>query len=95
MDNYFSRLEERLTRLENNQLDTLKAVRDRQPISPPVTTAAEPVSPDELCKRLNISKPTAWAWEKKGVIRGYHLGNRRYYIWQEVMAAMQGRGQVA
>lgn len=67
----------------------------KTPILPPATPTAEPISPEELCKRLDISKPTAWAWEKKGVIRGYHLGNRRYYIWQEVMAAMQGRGQAA
>lgn len=68
----------------------------KNPVLPSVTPAAEPISPDELCKRLDISKPTAWAWEKKGVIRGYHLGNRRYFIWEEVVAAMTGRrGQAA
>ena len=59
--------------------------------SPP---AAEPISPEELCKRLDISKPTAWAWEKKGIIKGYHLGNRKYFIWQEVIAALIRKEEV-
>ncbi|UFH55517.1 helix-turn-helix domain-containing protein [Spirosoma sp. KNUC1025] len=61
--------------------------------SPPTTLNTpkpkEPVSPEELCKRLDISKPTAWAWERKGILKGYHLGNRKYYLWDEVIAAMQ------
>ncbi|WP_420151587.1 DNA-binding protein [Spirosoma sp.] len=66
--------------------------------NPPKTTqsppAAEPISPEELCKRLDISKPTAWSWEKKGLIKGYHLGNRKYFIWQEVIASLIRKEEV-
>lgn len=94
MVNPYEVIDRRLSAIES-VLQELRQQKNAPKSLNSVTPAAEPISPDELCKRLNISKPTAWAWEKKGVIRGYHLGNRRYYIWQEVMAAMQGRGQVA
>ncbi len=62
--------------------------------SPPASSPSpqEPISPEELCRRLDITKPTAWAWEKKGVIKGYHLGNRKYYIWQEIVADLKKGG---
>ena len=56
--------------------------------TPNTSKTQEPISSEELCKRLDISKPTAWAWEKKGLIRGYHLGNRKYFIWEEVISAL-------
>ena len=66
------------------------AIRRNSPPAPPTPTfpPAEPITLDELCKRLEISKPTAWAWEKKGLIKGHHLGNRKYFIWQEVISAL-------
>lgn len=68
--------------------EATKAVKKNFPTTNPGPPPAEPISPEELCKRLDISKPTAWAWEKKGIIKGYHLGNRKYFIWQEILAAL-------
>ncbi|GAB4036702.1 helix-turn-helix domain-containing protein [Spirosoma gilvum] len=65
-----------------------KAAKSNAPVIATSSPSAEPISPEELCKRLDISKPTAWAWEKKGLIKGYHLGNRKYFIWQEIIAAL-------
>ncbi|GAB2605682.1 helix-turn-helix domain-containing protein [Spirosoma areae] len=71
------------------------AVKHNLPPAPLSSNSPEPVSPEELCKRLEISKPTAWAWEKKGIICGYHLGNRKYFIWQEVMSSLKKAGESA
>lgn len=86
MSNPFEPINARLNNLEALTLETLQLLRNR-----PATAHKnnEPVSPEELCKRLDISKPTAWAWEKKGILKGYHLGNRKYYIWDEVIASLK------
>ena len=65
--------------------------------APAPTTAqpAEAIGSEELCRRLDISKPTAWSWEKKGIIAGYHLGNRKYFIWAEVLTALTKKASPA
>jgi hypothetical protein len=90
MENPFQPINNRLTNLEGLTLEVLQLLR-RSP-NTDQNTALEPISQEVLCKRLDISKPTAWAWEKKGLITGHHLGNRKYYIWQEVLGSLTKKG---
>ena len=90
-----------LIQLSGDDLETAidrgceKAIKKYRPVISDElpTPAQEPISPEELCKRLEISKPTAWAWERKNIIKGYHLGNRKYFIWQEILLALTKKGE--
>ena len=34
---------------------------------------------DELCKKLSISRVTAWNWEKKGILNPIKFGTKKRY----------------
>ena len=52
-------------------------------------------NPDELltreqtCKFLQIDSSTLWAWTKKGKVKAYGIGNRRYYKKAELLESLQ------
>lgn len=54
-----------------------------QPIKP-----KEYLTRQEVAKMLNIDLSTLWAWTKKGKLQAYGIGNRIYYLRQEVEAAL-------
>lgn len=51
----------------------------------------EIISRDELCKRLNITVPTAIRWGKKGVIPCFRIGSNVRYNWPKVIEALEGK----
>jgi hypothetical protein len=66
--------------------------------SSPATVATppdEPLSPDEAAALFKTSKVSIWNWEKKGLIKGYHLGNKKYFLRNELMSALTKRGSEA
>lgn len=46
----------------------------------------------ELCKRLDITEPTAIRWEKRGKIPAIHIGSAIRYNWQTVIDALENKG---
>jgi excisionase family DNA binding protein len=65
-------------------ISQLIAVPAKQEDSP-----AEIISREELCKRLNITRPTAIRWEKKGKIPSIKIGSACRYNWPKVVAALE------
>jgi excisionase family DNA binding protein len=55
----------------------------------PVNKPAEIIDRVELCKRLNISQPTARLWEKKGKIPTFRIGSNVRYNYTAVLEALQ------
>jgi hypothetical protein len=51
--------------------------------------AAEIINRDELCKRLDITEPTAIRWEKKGKIPCFRIGSNVRYNWPKVIEALE------
>ncbi|WP_297097853.1 helix-turn-helix domain-containing protein [uncultured Draconibacterium sp.] len=49
----------------------------------------EYVTLDEAAKRLHVDKSTLHNWRKRGVVRGWQIGNRVYLKWSEVEASIQ------
>ncbi len=49
------------------------------------------ITPDEVCKRLQISRTTLWNYENKGYLNSKGIGARRYYNWNEVVEALQSK----
>lgn len=43
----------------------------------------------ELCKLLQISKPTVYSYVEKGIINAYFIGTRRYYLKSEIVAKLK------
>jgi hypothetical protein len=61
-----------------------------------LTTAPSPLQPeiinrDELCKRLDITEPTAIRWEKKGTIPSLRIGSYVRYNWPKVIEALESK----
>lgn len=51
-----------------------------------------PEAPDRYVNRTearaicgNVSDPTMWEWENKGIIKGYRMGNKIFYKYSELM----------
>lgn len=60
------------------------------------TTGAIPLQPEiinreELCKRLDITEPTAIRWEKKGTIPSFRIGSNVRYNWPKVVEALESQ----
>lgn len=72
----------RIDKLEATLLDKLNAIETQSPKDDLIT-------PDEVCKRLKISRTTLWNYENKGYLVSKGIGARRYYNWNEVVEALQ------
>jgi|TARA_B110000914_G_C15240396_1_gene343843 predicted DNA-binding transcriptional regulator AlpA len=44
---------------------------------------------EQTCKFLQIDSSTLWAWTKKGKVKAYGIGNRRYYKKAELLESLQ------
>ena len=51
----------------------------------------EIINRGELCKRLDITEPTAIRWEKKGKIPCFRIGSNVRYNWQNVLSVLEGK----
>ncbi len=60
----------------------------------PVTTIppAEIINRSELCKRLDITEPTAIRWDKKGKLPSIRIGSNVRYNWPTVVEALERTG---
>jgi len=45
----------------------------------------------ELCKRLDITEPTAIRWGKKGRIPCFRIGSRVLYNWENVINVLENK----
>lgn len=45
----------------------------------------------QVAKRLNVSKPTLWRWDKEGVLKKVKIGNKVFYSLNNVNEIMEGR----
>lgn len=63
-------------------------------LTKPNNTATLPlteiINRTELCKRLNITEPTAIRWEKKGKIPSFRIGSNVRYNWPKVIIMLEG-----
>jgi Helix-turn-helix domain len=51
-----------------------------------------PISQPEAVEFLGKSRQTLVAWRKKGIIKGYRLGGRLYFMRSELVAAFEKLG---
>lgn len=56
------------------------------------TPPAEIINRDELCKRLDITEPTAIRWEKRGKIPCFRVGSNVRYNWPAVIESLENKG---
>ena len=43
----------------------------------------------QVCEFLQIDSSTLWAWTKKGKLKGYGIGHRRYYKRKEILESLK------
>lgn len=72
-------------------IEKLDGLENKIALNTPVPTAinTEIIDRDELCKRLNITEPTAIRWEKKGVLPCFRIGSNVRYNWPRVIEALE------
>jgi hypothetical protein len=71
------------------------SITSHQSKTNPLFEKDEPLSPDEAAAFLKTSKVSLWSWERKGLIRGYHLGNKKYFLRNELLASLTSKGGAA
>lgn len=82
MSNPFDEIINRIEGLEN-------LITDAKPVT--VTPKTEIINRQELCKRLNITEPTAIRWEKKGAIPCFRIGSNVRYNWPSVVETLENK----
>ena len=83
MQNPFDLIIEKLNGLENKFAESSAVA---------ITPQTEIINRDELCKRLDITEPTAIRWEKKGKIPCFRIGSNVRYNWHNVINVLEGKG---
>jgi excisionase family DNA binding protein len=73
MENPFQQLEKRLAGIENK----LAAIASRP---------ARYLTIDQTCELLSVTRPTLWAWNKKGILESIRIGNLRRYRMSDIEA---------
>lgn len=84
MENPFQLIIQRLDSLEG--LLTANAVQE-------ANNTIEIIDREELCKRLNITEPTALRMEKKGTIPALRIGSIVRYNWFAVVSSLEKKGK--
>lgn len=57
----------------------------------PAGRSLEIINREELCKRLNITEPTAIRWEKKGTLPCFRIGSSVRYNWPKVIENLEAK----
>jgi excisionase family DNA binding protein len=47
-------------------------------------------SPEQVCKMLNVTRPTLWRWHKKGYLTHIEVGGERRYRMSDVKSILKG-----
>jgi len=58
--------------------------------SPTTVNEDKLVSADELCRELNIKKPTLYKWQRQGYIAPVHIGGRSFYRNSDIVNINKG-----
>ena len=59
--------------------------------TPPATVNEDKlVTADELCRMLNIKKPTLYKWQRQGYIAPVHIGGRSFYRHSDISEINKG-----
>ncbi len=66
----------------NDKLDALDKKIILPPVSPPDSEML--LTTDQVCQRLNISRVTAWKWEKKNILRPVRVGNLKRFKLKDI-----------
>lgn len=61
---------------------------------PQAAPAAEIINTEELCRRLDITEPTAIKWRKRKKIPSFMIGSAVRYNWPEVVKFLETKCQV-
>lgn len=77
--------------LINEKLDRLESKFAEPQLKPENKIPTEIIGRNELCKRLDITEPTAIRWEKKGKIPSFRIGSNVRYNWQTVINVLEGK----
>jgi len=85
VSNPFALLNERLDRIE--KLLTDRPVQEVEPPHQP-TDETDLLTPKETAELLRISIPTLWRWQKKGKVKCYGIGGKRYYKRSEIVESL-------
>lgn len=72
-----------------NAVDRAIEKRESKNNNTQIINQEEYVPLDEAAKRLHVDKSTLHNWRKKGIVRGWQIGNRVYLKWSEVEASIQ------
>jgi hypothetical protein len=93
MNNPFEPINARLSNLEALSLELLQLLRNTA--SRTTTDIDELLTPEEAAKFLKISKVSLWSWEKKGIIKGRHIGNLKRFSRNDLLAIGTKKGGVS
>lgn len=72
------------------EIGEVKAMLKESPTLP-APLPIEIIDRAELCKRLDITEPTAIRWEKKGSIPCFRIGSNVRYNWHSVVSSLENR----
>lgn len=77
MLNPFEEISQRLAAIEHILATPVKTQEQRE--------AEEYITEEELCKRFNITRPTARKWSREKKIKVLRFGSSKRYRWSEVL----------
>jgi hypothetical protein len=80
MNNPFDVIMEKLNEMDNKISSMPAAI---------AATPPEIINTEELCKRLDISEPTAIKWRRKKKIPSFTIGSAVRYNWPAVVEFLQ------
>ncbi|GAB3501050.1 hypothetical protein GCM10027341_27290 [Spirosoma knui] len=68
------------------------AVKHNLPQSRLAVPPDELLTPEEAAQFLKISKVSLWSWEKRGIVKGRHIGNLKRYSRNALLALGAEKG---
>lgn len=81
-----------ITQITPNELEALiHSVISKTISLPTKEKQPEIINREELCKRLDITEPTAIRWEKKGKIPCFRIGSNVRYKWDSVLESLENK----
>ena len=81
MENPFETILNRISDLERQ----IQALNSKIDPPPPAPEPEEYLTTTQVCERLQISRPTLWAWERKGLVNFHRVGNLKRYRLSDIL----------
>ena len=54
------------------------------------TNEVESITTGDVCKMLNVTRPTLWRWNNSGYLRNIHVGGKTMYKLDDVLKIKNG-----